>query len=241
MNPTVTLESISKNEKPMGKIDAIHSSPIQLQSFSKQPVRKLSLSPVRTDQQSQRVVLSGLGKVEMVGEGLMAKEVANLPFGQQQELTYQALFDGQSGTMTIEGSGKALIVVINPSGSSKHVAFSTTTLPLESLDLSWQDPKTGARKTHPKFQGAVRYRDLPDFPEVKFQAPMFLTVDKLERFETTFIRLDLKNQTFLVKMQGTAGYLKTGTAENPQDLRPTVFDVIRFHPVLAPLRNLIGL
>lgn len=240
LNSTVSLESMDRKELVAGKLDAIvlaQPAIVILETSSKQA---MTLT-VRTDQQSQRVVLSGLGKVEIVEEGLVAKEVANLPFGQQPELTYQALFDGQSGTMTIEGSDKTFIVVLNPSVSSKQVAFSTTTLPLESLDLSWQDPKTGARKTHPKFQGIVRYRDLPDFPEVKFKAPMFLTVDKLERFETTSIRLDLTNQTFVVEMQGTAGYLKTGTAENPQDLRPTVFNYIRYHPNLAPLRNLIGL
>ena len=70
---------------------------------------------------------------------------------------------------------------------------------------------------------------------------MFLTVEDLDRFEITGIRLDPNNQAFVVDMQGTAGYVKTGTRDNPRDLRPTLFDVIRFHPVLAPLRNLIGL
>ncbi len=240
LNSTVSLESMDRKELVAGKLDAImlaQPAMVILETSSKQA---MTLT-VRTDQQSQRVVLSGLGKVEMVGEGLVAQEVATLPFGQQPELTYQALFDGQSGTMTVEASGKTFIVVLNPIESSKQIIFSTTTLPLESLDVSWQDPKTGARKTHPKFQGVVRYRDLPDFPEVKFKAPMFLTVDKLERFETTSIRLDLTNQTFVVEMQGTAGYLKTGTAENPQDLRPTVLNYIRYHPNLAPLRKLVGL
>jgi hypothetical protein len=69
---------------------------------------------------------------------------------------------------------------------------------------------------------------------------MFLTIEDLDRFEITGIRLDPDNQTFVVDMQGTAGYIKTGTRNNPQDLRPTVFDLIRYHPVLAPFRNLIG-
>ncbi len=240
LNPTVTLESINTKELAVGKLDAIllaQPATVTLETSSDHAMTLTML----TDQQSQGVVLSGLGQVEIVEEGLMSKDVSTFPFSQRQELTYQALFDGHSGTMTVEGSGKAFIAVINPSESSKGIEFSTTTLPLDSLDVSWQDPKTGERKSHPKFQGIVRYRDLPDFPEVKFHAPMFLTVDELERFEITSIRLDLTNQTFSVEMQGTAGYLKTGTAENPRDLRPTMFDVIRFHPTLAPLRNLLGL
>ncbi len=239
-NATVSLESFDRKELVAGKLDAIvlaQPATVTLETSSNQA---MTLT-IRTDPQSQRVVLSGLVNVEIVEEGLMAKEGVHSPFGKQPELTYHALFDGQSGTMTVEASEKTFVVVLNPMESSKHIAFSTTALPLESLDVSWQDPKTGARKSHPKFQGTIRYRDLPDFPEVKFQAPMFLTVDKLERFETTSIRLDLTNHTFVVEMQGTAGYLKTGTADNPQDLRPTVFNYIRFHPNLAPLRNLIGL
>ena len=240
VNATVALESIDRKELVTGKLDAIvlaQPAAVTLEASSKQA---MTLT-IRTDPQSQRVVLSGLERVEIVEEGLMAEEGAPIPFGQQQELTYHALFDGQSGTLTVEASEKTFIVVLNPIKSSNQIAFSTTALPLESLDVSWQDPKTGARKPHPRFQGTVRYRDLPDFPEVKFKAPMFLTVEELERFETTSIRLDLQNEMFLVEMQGTAGYLKTGTADNPQDLRPTVFNYIRFHPNLAPLRNLIGL
>ncbi len=240
LNGTVTLESIERKELVVGKLDAIVLAKPAIVTLETSSNQAMTLT-VRTDEQSQRIALSGLSQVEIVAEGIMSKEVASVPFDQKQELTYQALFDGQSGTMTVEGKDKTFIVVINPSESSKHMAFSTTALPLESLDVSWQDPKTGTRKSHPKFQGVVRYRNLPDFPEVKFKAPMFLTVEKLERFETTSIRLDLQHEIFLVEMQGTAGYLKTGTAGNPQDLRPTLFDVIRFHPVLKPLRNLIGL
>ncbi len=239
-NATVNLESIDRKGLVAGKLDAIVLAQPAIVTLETSSNQAMTLT-VRTDQERQRVVLSGLGKVEIVEEGLVAKEAVNLSFKQEQELTYKALFEGKSGTMTIEGSGENFVVVINPSASSQHVAFSTTTLPLESLDVSWQDPVTGARKSNPKFKGAVLYRDLPDFPQVAFQAPMFLTVEELERFETTSIRLDLKNHVFLVEMQGTAGYLKTGTAENPQDLRPTIFDVIRFHPVLSPLRKLVGL
>jgi hypothetical protein len=240
MNPTVTLGSTNDHELLVGKLDAIvlaQPTTVTLETSSHQA---MTLT-MRMDQETQRVVLSGLSQVEIVEEGLRTEEVTNFPFSQKQELTYQALFEGHAGTLTVEGTGKAFIVVINPSEPSKDIVFSTTTLPLGSLDVSWQDPKTGERKSHPKFQGIVRYRDLPDFPEVKFHAPMFLSVDQLERFEITSIRLDLTNQMFMVTMQGIAGYLKTGTAENPQDLRPTMFDVIRFHPVLAPLRNLVGL
>jgi hypothetical protein len=196
---------------------------------------------IRTDQSPQRVVLSGLENVALVEEGLRLEQATHLSFSQDQELTYQALFENTSGTITVNGKDTTFIAVINPDLSRENMLFSKTVLPLESVDVSWQDPQTGARTIHKKFQGTVRYPNLPDLPQVNFQAPMFLTIEDLDRFEITGIRLDPDNQTFVVDMQGTAGYIKTGTRNNPQDLRPTVFDVIRYHPVLVPLRNLVGL
>ncbi len=240
MNSTITLGSTHNHEILVGKLDAIvlaQPTTVTLETSSHQAVTLT----MRMDQELQRAVLSGLRQVEIVEEGLMTEEISNFPFNQKQELTYQALFEGHAGNLTVEGEGKTFIVIFNPSEPSEDIVFSTTTLSLESLDVSWQDPKTGERKSHPKFQGTVRYRDLPDFPEVKFQAPMFLSVDELEQFEITSIHLDLTNQVFVVDMQGTTGYLATGTAENPQDLRPTVFNYICYHPNLAPIRNLVGL
>ena len=141
----------------------------------------------------------------------------------------------------MEGNDTTFIVVMNPVQSEETTLFSKTVLPLTSVDVSWQDPKTGERTIHKKFQGTVQYPSLPDLPKVAFQAPMSLTIEDLDRFEITSIRLDPATHAFLVDMQGTAGYVKTGTRNNPRDLRPTLFDVILFHPALAPLRNLLGL
>jgi hypothetical protein len=196
---------------------------------------------IRTDQSPQRVVLSGLENVELVEEGLKLEQATHLSFSQDQELTYQVLFENTSGTITVNGKDTTFIAVINPDRSRGNMLFSKTVLPLESVDVSWQDPQTGARTIHKKFQGTVRYPNLPDLPKVSFQTPMFLTIEDLDRFEITSIRIDPTNQTFVIDMQGTAGYIKTGTRDNPRDLRPTLFDVIRLHPVLAPFRNLIGL
>ncbi len=236
LNPTVTLESMNKKDSIAGKLDAIvlaQPTTVTLEASSEHTL----MLTMRTKQGTPRVVLSGLGKVEIVEEGLIAQQVSPVPFSQNQELTYQALFDRHSGTMVVEGTDQTFGAVLNPSEPTEPILFSTTTLPLEHVDVSWQDPKTGERKSHQKFQGVVGYHDLPDFPKVKFHSPMFLSVEQLEHFEITSIRLDLTNQMFFVAMQGTAGYLKAGTQENPQDLRPTMFEVIRYHPILAPLRN----
>lgn len=254
-NPIVTLESIEKKESSVGKLDAIilsqpatitlempdQKKPNKEEEIQEETKSKAITLTIRTNQGSQRVVLSGLENLEFVEEGLELAQVTNLPFKQDQELTYQALFETTSGTITVDGIDTTFIAVINSTLSSENTLFSKTVLPLESVDVSWQNPKTGERGSHPKFQGTVQYPNLPDLPKVAFNAPMFLTIQDLDWFEITSIRMDPVNQTFLVKMQGAAGYVKTGTPGNPRDLRPTLFDVILYHPVLKPLRNLIGL
>ncbi len=236
----VSVESTDSTERSVGRLDAIvltMPTTVTLETSSDQTMTMT----LRAEQDKPRVIMSGLRTVEIVQEGLLLQGGANLPFNQNQELTYQALFDGHSGTITVEGSDTTFSMVINPSERSENFTFSTTTLPLESLDVSWQDPKTGERKSHPNFQGVVRYRNLTDFPEVTFRAPMFLSIEDFEGFEITAIRVNFATRTIGVDMQGKVGYIKTGTRDNPRDLRPTLFDIIRFHPVFSPLRNLIGL
>ena len=240
VNPLVTFEHTEPIDSPTGKLDAILLSQPATVTLERTQTQTM-VATIRTDNGQQRVVLSNLHQVEIVEEGLHIEPEEAVPFLQDQELTYRALFSHTSGTITVEGKESTLVLVINPSQSGENTVFSHTELPVDSVDVSWQDPKTGERRSHPKFQGSVRYRALPDIPEVTFQAPMFLTVDDLQRFEILSIRLDPTNETFAIEMQGAAGYLKTGTRKNPRDLRPTVFDMIRFHPVLKPLRNLIGL
>lgn len=240
INPMVTLESSEEKGTAVGKLDAILLSQPATVTLELTNSNSVTLT-IRTNQEPQRIILSGLKNLEFVKEGLELEQATHLPFKQDQELTYKALFDKTSGTITVEGNETNFVLVINPARSPENTLFSQTVLPLESVDVSWQDPQTGERGVHPKFQGSVQYPNIPDLPKVVFQAPMFLTIEDLDRFEITSIRIDPANQTFLVEMQGTAGYIKTGTPGNPQDLRPTLFDVIRLHPVLKPLRTLIGL
>jgi TIR domain-containing protein len=240
VNPMVTLESREGKASHVGKLDAIVLSQPATVTLEVTDKNAMILA-IRTEKGAQRIVVSGLENIEIVEEGLNLEKATHLSFSQDQELTYRALFNNPSGTITVKGNDATFILVVNPVQYAETTLFSKTALPLERVDLSWQDPKTGERTIHKKFQGTVRYPNLPDLPKVSFQAPMSLTIEDIERFEITGIRLDPDNQTFVVDMQGTAGYVKTGTRDNPQDLRPTMFDVIRFHPVWKEIRNLIEL
>jgi hypothetical protein len=77
-------------------------------------------------------------------------------------------------------------------------------------------------------------------PAVSIGSHEFLTLDHLEHFEITSMSLDPDTHTLIVDLQGEAGYVKTGTADNPQDLRPTLFDRMSLSPLFEPVRNLIG-
>ncbi len=240
IGPIVTLESLEPQETPTGKLDAVILSQPATVTLEITLNGAIMLS-IRADHSPQRVVLSGINNVELVEEGLRVAPMNPLPFSQDQELTYQAFFDRSPGMMIVEGIPKNFVAVIDLARSTDQMLFSQTVLPLDSVDVSWQDPQTGERTISQNFEGKVRYPNLPDLPEVKLQAPMSLTIEDLEGFEITGIGVKPNTHTFLVDMQGKAGYIKAGTRNNPQDLRPTMFDVIRYHPVLKPLRNLLGL
>ena len=59
-------------------------------------------------------------------------------------------------------------------------------------------------------------------------------------FEIKTIDLNADEKNLRVVVEGTAGYIKTGTEQNPRDHRPTLFDVVRQNQPLVMLITLIG-
>ena len=118
--------------------------------------------------------------------------------------------------------------------------ISSSVLPIQSIDFSWQDPGTGERKPPEGFAGTVEYVSPQGMPSVPMGTKAFLTLDHLDRFEITSISIDPLSHKLVVDLKGKAGYVKTGTAGNPQDLRPTLFDHIRCSPLFEPVSKLLG-
>ena len=195
---------------------------------------------IRTNQGQQRAVLSELHAVTVIEKGLIMPKDISIPFPQDQELTYQVFFDGKPGTMEIVGRDQALLVIIKEVGTRIKPLFSKTVLPIQSVDISWQDPATGERKSPTDMHGKIVYSHPKGLPDVQFQAPMFLTLEDLDHFEITSIRLDPTHHDLMVNMKGQAGYIKTGTASNPRDHRPSLYDNIWLSPLLKPVRDLMG-
>jgi hypothetical protein len=142
--------------------------------------------------------------------------------------------------MEMVGQDQKLTIVLKATGTQKKNLFSSSVLPIQSVDFSWQDPGTGERKTPEGFEGTVEYRSPQGMPSVIIEKNSFLTLDDLEHFEITSISVDPVSQLLVVDLQGKVGYIKTGTQQNPGDLRPTLFDHIRFSPLFEPVRKLIG-
>ena len=189
----------------------------------------------------QRVVLSRIHAVQLIQNGLKVQPEEVIPFPQDQELTYQAIFEKKPGMIELFGQDQALILVLKEKETDTKKPISNSILPIHAVDFSWQDPGTGERKVSEGFTGTVNYLDPQGMPSVTVGTNDFLTLDHLDHFEITSISIDLTSQKLVVDLKGKAGYVKTGTAGNPRDLRPTLYDTIRFNPLFEPVRKLIGL
>jgi hypothetical protein len=237
--PEVTLKSVEGKETVTGNINGIFLTQEAVVTLEAAQDNALTMS-IRTNKARQRVVLSDLQAMELIENGLALQKDISIPFPQDQELTYKVFFGAKTGRMEILSREGNLIVIIKQSAARKKDFFSHGILPIQSVDFSWQDPATGERKSPAGLKGKISYKNPVGLPEVEFQSPMFVTLDSLEHFEITSISLDPMNHALTVDLQGRAGYVKTGTAGNPRDHRPTLFDKIRLSPPFEPIRELLG-
>lgn len=195
---------------------------------------------IRKPEGRQRVVVSGLQAVQFMQTGLQAPREERIPFPQNQELTYQAMFERTPGTIELVGRDSSMALVLQDKGLESEKPILSSVMPVQAVDFSWQDPGTGERRPPRQFKGTVEYRSPQGLASVRIEEPSFLTLDHLDRFELISIVLDPHRHILRVHLQGQAGYIKAGTAGNPVDLRPRLFDAIRYHPLFEPVRNLLG-
>ena len=195
---------------------------------------------IRKKESPQRVVMSGVHAVQFIQTGLKAPREFSIPFPQDQELTYHIIFENKPGKIELFGQDHPLVLVLKEKETTDKKPISSSVLPIQSVDFSWQDPGTGERKPPEGFAGTVEYVSPQGMPSVPMGMNAFLTLDDLEHFEITSISIDPISHTLMVDLKGKAGYVKTGTAGNPQDLRPTLFDQVRYSPLIEPVGKLIG-
>ncbi|MCA9467402.1 MAG: toll/interleukin-1 receptor domain-containing protein [Nitrospira sp.] len=252
ISPDITLEMTEHKEAVVGQLDSIVLTDEAVVSMEVSPDNAVTWS-IRTTQGRQRVVMSRIHAVQLIQSGLKATPGLSIPFPQDQELTYQVIFEHKPGTIELFGQDEALVMVLqeksdntNDSGDPQQKAVTKkliahSVLPIQDVDFSWQDPGTGERRIPEGFRGTVDYVSPQGIPGVMIGENEFLTVEDLAHFEITSMSVDPNSHQLVVDLKGEAGYVKAGTAGNPQDLRPTVFDAIRYSPLFEPVRTLIGL
>lgn len=237
--PEVTFESPEGKGRVAGVLDGIiltQDTVVTLEVTEDNSI----IWVLRTQEGQQRAVLSNVQAIALIETGLRLSDDIAVPIPKKQGLTYQALYENQPGTMEVIGQGRELVMILRESHFTPKPVFSRSVLPVRSVDFSWQDPGTGERKIPQEFEGTVEYLNPRGMPPVNIQHHSFLTLDDLDHFEITAIKVNPASHTFAVEMQGEAGYLKTGTFQNPHDLRPTVYDVIRLSPLFEPVKTFIG-
>jgi len=243
----ITIETTEDKAAVAGQLDGIVLTDEAVVSMEVSNDNALTWL-IRTKQGRQRVVMSGIHAVQLLETGMKASSGLSIPFPQDQELTYQIIFEHKPGTIELFGQDQAFVLVLKekqtiPTGmkTAQQKFISRSVLPIQAVDFSWQDPGTGERQSPEGFSGTVEYLSPQGMPSVSIEKNAFLTLDHLDHFEITSISVDQENHQLVVDLKGQAGYVKTGTADNPQDLRPTFFDRIRYSPLFEPVRKLIGL
>ncbi|MDT3777284.1 toll/interleukin-1 receptor domain-containing protein [Nitrospira sp. MA-1] len=235
----ITIETTEDKSAAAGQLDGIVLTDEALVSMEVSNDNALTWS-IRAKQGRQRVVMSRIHAVQLLETGMKASPGLSIPFPQDQELTYQIIFEQKPGTIELFGQDQAFVLVLKEKETTAKKPISGSVLPIQSVDFSWQDPGTGERKPPEDFSGTVEYMSPHGMPSVPVGMNAFLTLDDLDHFEITSISIDPVSHTFMVDLKGKAGYVKTGTAGNPQDLRPTLFDRIRYSPLFEPVKKIIG-
>ncbi|GJL69542.1 MAG: hypothetical protein NPIRA06_21770 [Nitrospirales bacterium] len=233
----ITMETTEDKSAAAGQLDGIVLTGEAVVSIEVSNDNALTWS-IRTKQGRQRVVMSRIHAVQLLETGMKASPGLSIPFPQDQELTYQIIFEQKPGTIELFGQDQAFVLVLKEKETTAKKPISGSVLPIQFVDFSWQDPGTGERKPPEGFAGTVEYVSPQGMPSVPIGMNAFLTLDDLDHFEITSISIDPISHTLMVDLKGKAGYVKTGTAGNPQDLRPTLFDQIRYSPLFEPIRKL---
>jgi hypothetical protein len=239
ISPEITIETTDHQESVAGQLDGIVLTNDAVVTMEVSNNNAVTWS-IRKKEGLQRVVVSRLHAVQFIQTGLKVSPDVPIPFSQDQELTYQAIFENTPGTIELLGQNQSIVLVLKEKETSTKKPISSSVLPIHAVDFSWQDPGTGERKTPKGFGGKVEYRRPQGMPSVIIETDSFLTLDDLEHFEITSISIDPVSHLFAVDLQGKAGYIKTGTRRNTQDLRPTLYDLIRFNPLFEPVKKLMG-
>ncbi|WNM60689.1 toll/interleukin-1 receptor domain-containing protein [Candidatus Nitrospira neomarina] len=239
MASEIAIEPTDHQEAVAGQLDGIVLTDETFVTMQVSNNNAVTLA-FRKKEGPQRVVVSRIHAVQFIQIGLQAPPELSIPFPQDQELTYHIIFEEKPGTMELFGQDEALVLVMKEMDLTGKKPISSSVLPIQSIDFSWQDPGTGERKPPEGFSGTVNYLDPQSMPSVTIGTNAFLTLDDLDHFEITSISIDPFSHKLVVDLKGKAGYVKTGTAGNPQDLRPTLFDHIRYSPLFEPVSKLLG-
>jgi hypothetical protein len=235
----ITIETTEHQESVAGQLDGIVLTNDAVVTMEVSNDNAVTWS-IRKKEGPQRVVVSRIHAVQFIQTGLKVQPEVAIPFSQDQELTYQAIFENKPGTIELFGQNQSLLLVLKEKGAAPKKLIAGSVLPIQAVDFSWQDPGTGERKTSEGFEGTVEYRSPRGMPSERIEKNSFLTLDGLDHFEITSISVDPVSHLLAVDLQGKVGYIKTGTQQNPHDLRPTLYDLIRFNPLFEPVKKLIG-
>ncbi|NIR47461.1 hypothetical protein GWO43_03175 [candidate division KSB1 bacterium] len=236
LQPSVTLESARPDLNVAGKLDGVWARPgseITLEVTDSQT----NVLTIKVDRQASSAALSFHQPFQLITSYIRIGGITSMPFAADL-LTYKARLPNHSRDVEIKSQPHSLAFILTLSPEKTTDLFYKGGIPVTSLDFIRQD-ETGNPVTALVKGGEIAYPDYPKIETVAFQAPDFIGLDQLEKFRIEEIALNREPKGIRLRLNGTAGHIRTGSRAFPKDHRLTLFDRLWQNPQLMILFSIV--
>jgi hypothetical protein len=230
LQPAVTLESTKPQLTPSGNLDRVWARPGSEVTLEVRETQTIGFT-IQIDGQESSAALLFREPFQLITDYGQVSGVSELPY-QADSLTYKAQLPDHSPFVEITGQPRSLVLILSILPEKITHLFSKESIPVTSLDFTRQDSKGNPITTLVK-EGYITYSEYPEMEKVSFQALDFVGLDPLSNFSIKEITLDPEHKGIQLRLNGLAGYVRTGSPEFPKDHRLT-----RLNALWHKLRNL---
>jgi hypothetical protein len=236
LQPAVTLENAKPGSNVVGTLDRVWAGPGSEVTLEIRGIKTANLT-IKVDRRESFAALSFREPFRLVTNYCLVSGITGLLF-KSDLLTYRANLPPHSPEIEITGQPRSLVFILTISPGETTDLFSKGGIPITALDFTRQDA-TGNPTTTLVKDGEITYPDYPKIEKVSFQASDFVGLDRLDKFRIEQMALDPEQKGVRFRLNGIAGYVRTGSREFPKDHRLTLFDTLWQNSRLMVLFSII--
>lgn len=185
-------------------------------------------------------LLSSPSPFQIIADYVALAGVGEVSASPGESFTLRGQLRRNAPFMEIRGSSEALLLSFKVPRGRRARLFSEGSVPVSAIDFTRQGP--GGNRLSALVRGKtgkIRYPDYPGIGDVAFAGPDYVALGALDKFRIKEIRLDPVGEGLELELEGTAGYLRTGSADFPDDHRLTALTELWESQDLAILTTVI--